>query len=267
MDSRFRYLGRGPRVDRIDHEALTRDGIARPSADDSRAALEVVACGRALPAHELRVVDPKGVAVPERTEGRIEFRGPSATEGYFRNPEATAKLRRGDWFDTGDVGYVADGEIFLTSRAKDLIKRGGQSIHPHEAEAVIGAIPGVRKGCVAVFGTTTRAGGTERVIAVAESSVAEPAARAELRGRIMAVAAIPMNGPPNEVWLVPPRTVPKTSSGKIRRAACRELYEKGLLDAPRPAVWLEIARMALRAGGLWIRRGGRALRGGKQQTQ
>ncbi len=263
----FPVLGRGPRVDRIDHQALADDGIALPSTGDSNAILEIVACGRAMPAHELRIVDANGIAMPERAEGRIEFRGPSATDGYFRNPEATAKLRRGDWLDTGDVGYFADGEIFLTSRAKDLIKRGGHSIHPQESEAVIGDIPGVRKGCVAVFGTTTRSSGTERVIVVAESRVAEPAARAALRSRIMVIAAVQMNGPPNEVWLVAPRTVPKTSSGKIRRAACRELYEKGLLDAPRPAAWLEIARMTLRAGGMWIQRGRRALRSGKQQTQ
>ena len=69
----------------------------------------------------------------ERTEG--EFRGPSATIGYHRNPDATAKLFRSDWLDTGDVGYIAGGELFLTSRAKDLIKRGGHNIHPYDLEA------------------------------------------------------------------------------------------------------------------------------------
>lgn len=261
----FPVLGRGPLVDRIDHQTLARNGIAMPSANPSHTTLEIVACGRALPAHELRAVDANGNAVPERTEGRIEFRGPSATSGYYRNPEATAKLRRGDWLDTGDVGYIADGEIFLTSRAKDLIKRGGYSIHPHDIESVIGDIPGMRKGCVAVFGATDSAGGTERVIVVAETSVAEPTERAALRGRIMETAARHMNGPPNEVWLVRPRTVPKTSSGKIRRGACRDLYERELLDAPRRAVWLQLVRMAARAGGMHIRRAWLALRRGTQK--
>ena len=256
----FPVLGRGPRVDRIDRQALARDGLAIPSAGDPHEMLEIVACGRAIPSHELRVVGANGVPVPERTEGRIEFRGPSATPGYYGNPEASAKLRRGDWLDTGDLGYIADGEIYITSRTKDLIKRVGRSIHPHDVEAAIGEIPGIRKGCVAVFGTLDRNSGAERVIVVAESSIVAPAQRTALRSRITETAALVMNGAPNEVWLVQPRTVPKTSSGKIRRAACRELYEKGLLAAPRRAIWIQFARMEVRAAGMRIRRGWRALR-------
>ena len=164
------------------------------------------------------------------------------------------------------MGYIADGEIFLTSRTKDLIKRGGHSIHPHDIEAVVEEIPGIRKGCVAVFGTTDRAFGTERVIVVAESSVVEVAKRDALRGRIMEAAASHMNGPPSEVWLVRPRTIPKTSSGKTRRAACRELYEKNLLNAPQRAIWLQFVRMAVRAGGMRFRRRWRVLRVGAKKS-
>ncbi len=262
----FPVLDRGPLVDRIDRLALARDGLAVPSAGPSHETLEIVACGQAIPSHELQVVGANGVVVPERTEGRTEFRGPSATRGYYRNSEATAKLRRNDWLDTGDLGYVANGEIYITSRTKDLIKRVGRSIHPHDVEAAIGEVPGIRKGCVAVFGTLDHNSGTERVIVVAETNVAEPAKRVALQSRTTEAAALVMNGAPNEVWLVPPRTVPKTSSGKIRRAACRELYEKGLLAAPRPAIWVQFARMELRAAGMWIRRGWRELRG-KTKTQ
>jgi acyl-CoA synthetase (AMP-forming)/AMP-acid ligase II len=257
----FPVLGRGPLVDRIDRQALARDGLAVPGAGTAQETLEIVACGRAIPAHEVQVVGAGGAVVPERTEGRIEFRGPSATPGYYGNPDATAKLRRGDWLDTGDLGYIADGEIYITSRTKDLIKRVGRSIHPHDVEAAIGEIPGIRKGCVAVFGTLDRNSGTERVIVVAESSIAASAQRTVLQNRITETAALVMNGAPNEVWLVHPRTVPKTSSGKIRRAACRELYEKDLLAAPRHAIWVQFARMELRAAQMRIRRGWRALRG------
>jgi acyl-CoA synthetase (AMP-forming)/AMP-acid ligase II len=253
----FPELGRGPRVDRIDRRSMAIAGLAVPSVCDTNETLEIVACGRALPLHEIRVVDVNGIAVPERTEGRIEFRGPSATKGYYRNPEATAQLYRGDWLDTGDLGYLADGEIYVTGRMKDLIKRVGRSIHPNDVEAVIDDIPGVRKGCVAVFGAMDRDSGTERVIVVAEAIVAEPLERAALQSRIMEAAALVMNGAPNEVWLLRPRTVPKTSSGKIRRAACRELYEKNLLGAPRRAIWVQLARMELRAAFMQIRRGWR----------
>ena len=88
----------------------------------------------------------------ERREGRLQFRGPSATAGYFRNADATRALFHDDWLDTGDVGYIAEGEIYLTSRAKDLIIRGGHNIHPYELEEAVGNLEGIRQGCVAVFG-------------------------------------------------------------------------------------------------------------------
>ncbi len=255
----FPPLDRGPWVERIDPRALAHEGVATPVTDRATDALEVVSCGRPLAGHEIRVVDDAERELPARTEGRIEFRGPSATMGYHRKPEATATLFRGDWLDTGDVGYIAGGELFLTSRAKDLIKRGGHNIHPYDLEAAIGDIPGIRKGCVAVFGTTDRASGTERVVVVAETNQADPSSRAALRDRIMALATIHLNGPPDEVLLAHARTVLKTSSGKIRRAACRELYEKGLLQAPRRAVWLQLARLVREAVLARLRRVARAL--------
>ncbi|HEX4883287.1 MAG TPA: AMP-binding protein, partial [Casimicrobiaceae bacterium] len=255
----FPPLGRGPRVDRIDPDALSREGVARVAGADLVAALDVVSCGAPLPGHELRVVDDEGRETPERVEGRVEFRGPSATAGYYRNPAATRRLFRGDWLDTGDIGYVAGGELFLTTRAKDMIKRGGHNIHPYDLEAAVGDIPGIRKGCVAVFGTTDRASGTERVVVVAETNHTDAASQAALRGRIMALADVHLNGPADEVLLVPARTVLKTSSGKIRRAACRELYEHGLLRAPRRAVWLQMARLGVQAARASSRRGAGAL--------
>ncbi|HEX6136900.1 MAG TPA: AMP-binding protein [Casimicrobiaceae bacterium] len=250
----FPQLQREPLVDRIDAQALARDGLARPAAGDSPAALEVVSCGAPLSGHEIRIVDDGERELPARSEGRVEFRGPSATAGYYRNPEGTAKLFRDGWLDTGDVGYIAAGELFLTSRVKDLIKRGGHNLHPYDLEAAAGDIPGIRRGCVAVFGTTDHASGTERVVVVAETSRTDAAERAALRQRIMALAAVHLNGPADEILLVPARTVLKTSSGKIRRAACRDLYEKGLLEAPRRAVWRQLAGLAVRAASARLRR-------------
>jgi acyl carrier protein len=257
----FPPLGRGPLVERIDPSALAHDGIARLSPDNSKSALEVVSCGRPLPGHEIRIVDDGGREDAARTEGRIEFRGPSATAGYHRNSDATKRLFHGDWLDTGDVGYIAGGELFLTSRAKDLIKRGGHNIHPYDLEAAVGDLPGVRKGCVAVFGTADRASGTERVVVVAETNRSDSISRAALRDRIIALAVIHLNGPADEVLLVPPRTVLKTSSGKIRRNACRELYEKGLLEASRRAVWLQLAGLIRQAGVASLRRIGHGVAG------
>jgi len=205
----------------------------------------IVSCGRPLPGHQVRVVDEGGREAPERVEGRVEFRGPSATAGYFNNPQATRALARGEWLDTGDLGYIAQGELYITGRVKDVIIRGGQHIHPYDLEEAVGALAGVRKGCVAVFGATDRASGTERVVVVAETRLAEAEARQALRRRIAELALAHLGAPADDIVLAGARVVLKTSSGKIRRAACRELYERGILGAAQRPVALQLASLAL----------------------
>jgi 1-acyl-sn-glycerol-3-phosphate acyltransferase len=253
----FPPLERGPRIDRIDAGVLARDGVARPVAATAEA-MEVVGCGMPLPAHEVRIVDGGG-EVPVRHEGRIEFRGPSATRGYYANPAATRMLLHDGWLDTGDIGYLAEGELFVTSRAKDLIKRGGHNLHPYDLESAVGDMPGIRKGCVAVFGTADPATGSERVVVVAETHERNAAPRQSLVAAIQALAEVHLDGPADAVLLVPPRTLRKTSSGKIRRAACRDLYERGLLTVPRRAVAGQLLALAGRALAARARRNVRAL--------
>jgi 1-acyl-sn-glycerol-3-phosphate acyltransferase len=234
--------GRGPKYDRVEREAFTRSGRAVPAGEGSDA-LVFVSCGYPLPGHQIRVVDNSGGELAEREEGRIQFRSPSATSGYFRNPEETRALVHGDWLDTGDYGYIAEGELYVTGRAKDLIIRGGRNIYPYELEEAVGALEGVRKGCVAVFGARDPRSGTERVVVLAETRESDPARREALRSRIDELALALIGAPPDEIVLAPPHTVLKTSSGKIRRAACRAAYERGELSAARP-VWWQIARLA-----------------------
>jgi 1-acyl-sn-glycerol-3-phosphate acyltransferase len=239
--------GREPRVDRVRRDPLVREGRAAPAAPDEPGAARFPACGMVIPGHELRIVGETGAELGEREEGRIEFRGPSATHGYFRNPEATRALIHGGWLDSGDVGYLAEGEVFITGRRKDLIIRAGRNIYPHELEEAIGAIEGIRQGSVAVFGAADAASGTERVVALAETPQRDPARRAALRQAIDAAAVALLGTPLDDVMLAPPHTVPKTSSGKIRRQASRALYESGLGTVRRRAVWLQVLRLRLAA--------------------
>lgn len=243
----FPPLGRGPRIDLIDRRALHDDGRAEPVDTERPDAMRVVGCGMPLAGHELRVVDGHGAELPDRQEGRIEFRGPSATTGYFRNPEGNKALFKGDWLDSGDVGYVVDGEIFLTSRVKDLIIRGGHNIHPYDLEEVVSALPGVRRGCVAVFGATDPHSRSERVVVLAETRLEAPAARGGLRDRIAQLSIEVLGLPADDIVLAPPHAVLKTSSGKIRRAACRSLYEQGKLGQSRPGVAWQLAKLWLDA--------------------
>jgi acyl carrier protein len=236
--------GRRPLVDRIARESLIGSGIAVPvtNSDD---ALRVVACGQALPGYEMRVVNGAGDVLDDRHEGRIEFRGPSATHGYFRNVEETRRLFDADWLDTGDLGYLAVGDVYLTGRAKDLIIRGGRNLHPESLERAVSDIAGVRAGCVAVFATPDAEAGTERLVVAAETRARE-SKREELRASIVNVAVDTLGTPPDEVLLLEPGSVPKTSSGKIRRAACREMYERGTLGRPRHPR-LAVARLMFRS--------------------
>ena len=237
--------GRSAVIDRVDRDSFVRSGHALPAPREAASALQFAGCGMPLPGHQVRVVGATGVELGERHEGRLEFKGPSSTRGYYRNPEATRKLFDGDWLDTGDKAYLAGGEIFLTGRVKDIIIRGGRNIYPYEIEQAVGDVPGVRRGCVAVFASPDPQSGTERLIVLAETREIGAAARAALRRTIGDRVLDAIGMPADDIMLAPPHTVLKTSSGKIRRAASREFYERGGA-AGRPApVWLQLMRLTL----------------------
>lgn len=238
---------RGFLIDRIRRDTFAASGEAAPAADSDPDFLEFVACGQPLPGYQVRIIDAAGRELPERHEGRLQFQGPSATRGYLNNEQATRNLIDGVWRDSGDRAYVAGGDVYLTGRVKDLIIRGGRNIYPYEVEEAVGDIAGVRKGCVAVFGSIDPVAGTERVIVVAETREAEQTAREALQLKVAGVAADLLGGQPDEVLLAPPHTVLKTSSGKIRRAAVRDLFEAGRIGQASRGVWWQVVRLAARS--------------------
>ena len=236
--------GRGPLIDRVQREALAA-GRALPAATDDAHALSMVACGVPLPGHQVRIVDESGIELPPRRVGRLEFRGPSATRGYYRNAEATEKLIRDGWLDSGDLAYLAEGDIFITGRIKDTIIRGGRNLYPYELEEAVGGIPGVRRGCVAVFGVAVAGQGTEKLVVVAESRETDQVARQELVRRINALTVDLLGTPPDDVVLAPPHAVLKTSSGKIRRSATRDVYCGHGFAGDGRALWVQVARLGV----------------------
>ena len=250
----FPPLGRAPLIDRVARTALSRDGLALPAPPTDHTALEFVACGQPIPRHEVRIVDEAGREVAERTEGRLQFTGPSATMGYFGNEEKNRALFDGVWLESGDRAYVAKGDVFITGRMKDMIIKAGRHIYPHEIEELVGSIEGVRKGCVVAFPTVGGDRGTERLVLLAETRITDAAIRQALKQTIGETCAAVLDVPPDVIELVPPRTVPKTSSGKIRRSAARALYESGLPSQRERSLWWQVTWLTLSGLGNRVRR-------------
>jgi fatty-acyl-CoA synthase len=245
-------LGRGPRIDRVERETFTLKGRALPAVADDETAISFVSSGKALPGHEVRIVDREGNEVPDRIEGFLWFRGPSATSGYYRNPKATqALLPQGPtasdggfpWLNSGDRAYRAEGEIYVTGRVKDIIIKGGRNLYPHEVEELATRAEGIRKGCVVAFGLRDEESGTEKLVVVAETRERDGARRAAIAAKVTEIASQGLGLPPDRVELLPPGSIPKTSSGKLRREETKQLYLAGTLSAGRAPAWVQIVRL------------------------
>jgi len=192
--------------------------------------------------------------VGERVQGRVFFRGPSRTSGYFRNPKATAAIMTEDgWMDSGDLAYWADGEIFVTGRLKDCIIKSGRNIIPQEVEAATAEVTGVRRGCVAAFGTVDEATGTERLVVAAETRTTRADELGRIETEIIEKIDSILGIPPDQVILVRPQAIPKTSSGKIRRNETRTLYLSGKLNASIRPPWVQLVRLWFEQVGSWLR--------------
>lgn len=237
----FPPVGRGPVTDHIDRKIYMQNAKAVRVSDSDPRALRFVGCGFPLPGHQIRVVDPFQHELTENSEGEIQFRGPSATSGYYDNLEKTKKLFAGAWLQTGDRGYISNGELFITGRIKDIIIRGGRHIYPQEIETAVGNIPGIRKGRVVAFGGFDSVSGTEKLIVAAETHEKNPNILNDLKVGINKITQELVGDPPEEVILTPPGSILKTSSGKLRRSATRELYEHGQLGLPPRSLWNQIS--------------------------
>jgi fatty-acyl-CoA synthase len=219
----FHALGTPIVVDRVDPVAM-KNGKAVPSA--STDALELVSCGVPFEGHELRITDDDGRALDEREVGEIVIRGDSVTAGYYKNEEATSAAFREGFLRTGDLGYVADGNLYVCGRVKDLIIINGANHYPQDIEWMIGDLPGVRRGNVVAFSVMTD--GREELVLAAEGSRADAA---ELRKLIATKVAEGFGLRAMDVAIVPVGTLPKTSSGKAQRRKTKQMYEDGAMPA------------------------------------
>jgi len=241
----FSALDRPFESRRFQRDALSRDRIAR-EAPEGR---EIVSVGRPVPGFRLRIVDEAGRDLPDGRVGRVWIQGPSLMEGYLDDPLATARVLRDGWLDTGDLGFLMDGELFLTGRAKDVIILRGRNHAPEEIERAVEGIPGVRTGCVvaaswlpedaegerlALFVETARDAGSEAIAELPEAC----------RTAVLGAAGLTVD----DVELLPPGTLPRTSSGKLRRTEALRLWLAGELTPPEPVTAMRMAKAMARSG-------------------
>ncbi|GAB4256722.1 MAG: hypothetical protein Kow0092_02930 [Deferrisomatales bacterium] len=225
----FSDLGRPPRIATVDGPTLEGEGRAVPAEPGPRARA-VVSVGRPIPTVEVAVVDEADRPVGEGVRGEIVVRGPSVMAGYYGNPEATRETLRGGWLHTGDLGFVLDGHLFISGRKKDMVIKAGRNYFAEDLEAAAAQVPGVRGGGLCVFAAENARRGTEEVVLLAEVADRMDAASREglveqLRQRVSEATGCR----PDRVVLLPARTLPKTSSGKIQRFKARQWYLDGSL--------------------------------------
>ncbi|WP_299196550.1 fatty acyl-AMP ligase [uncultured Erythrobacter sp.] len=225
--------GEGIRVELVEEERLsgTPRDISRPARYRA-----IVNCGKPLPDMEVRICGPEeegvGPARGDHQIGKVWCRGPSVMHSYFRDEEATeaclvpsTEEGKGDWLDTGDMGYVADGYLFIVGRAKDMIIINGKNHWPQDIEWAVEQLPGFNHGDIAAFAVETE-GGEEAPAVLVHCRVSDPIERVKLREQISDKVRS-VTGMSCVVELVPPRTLPRTSSGKLSRAKAKKLYLAG----------------------------------------
>jgi len=233
------------RIDQVDRDHLARAGEAL-AASPPGPARSIVSVGRALAGTEVRISDAAGQPRGEREVGEVAARGATIMRGYHNRAAESAQALSDGWLRTGDLGYLAEGWLYITGRKKALVKRGGTSFDAQDIEAVVGAVAGVRQGCVAAIGIDDANSGTEQLGLVVETRLRRAGPRQALQRAIVAAVRRAFGIAPDRVLIVPPGVVPKTTSGKIRRQECKRRVEAGeLLQGRARLLFSRLARRLL----------------------
>ena len=230
----FAPLDSGIRTDVVARGPLELQNLAVPLKDDeAQEGRAFVRCGPILPGHQIELRDENGVVLPERHVGMAFVRGPSIMTGYHGSPKHTASVLSADgWLNTGDLGYLLDGEIVITGRAKDLIIVNGRNIWPQDLEwAAESGVPALRSRDVVVVSVDN--GMVEKVVALVQCRLSDPEAREALRAEV-ATLLLRQHGVEVSVVLVPPHSLPHTSSGKLSRARAKQMLISGAFETVQP---------------------------------
>lgn len=217
-------IGQMPAYDAVDRDQMELEQMAVPlGADDPKAVMNV-SCGPPLDGVQIQIVGDSHEVLPERRIGQVAIRSESLFSGYYRRPEVTAHLFIGDWFLTGDMGYLADGELYIVGRLKDLIINGGKNLYPADIEEIVSTVAGVRPGRVVAFGVPDENEGTELIAVVAEVDAESDEQKAEIERQIRRAVTQETSLTLSFLDLLTERWIIKTSSGKTSRVANRRKW-------------------------------------------
>jgi acyl-CoA synthetase (AMP-forming)/AMP-acid ligase II len=213
--------GEGARFDEVSRETLERDGVARPSASGAA----IASVGRPLPGHEIAIFGHDGRPVPDRHVGEVAIRGESVMSGYLPGTTGEVSVTQDGWLQTGDLGYLADSELYLVGRKKDLIIRAGRNYYPQDLEEPLARIPGLRPGRAVAF--SVPGAEREQVLLAVERRKDAPENTTALKAAIREAVFVATRIVPDDILLLPPNTLPFTSSGKAMRPEVKRLYLEG----------------------------------------
>jgi fatty-acyl-CoA synthase len=219
----FPQAGKKFRFDHVSRAGIEEEGFAHPAEPGGEGTRALASLGSVLEGLEVSVVKEDGSKAGEREVGEVCVRGASLMQGYWEDEEATARVLRDGRLHTGDLGYIAAGELYLVGRIKDMVIIGGRNLFPEDVERCAERVSGMRKGNAVVFGISTRRG-KERLVLVGETRLSCPEAASEAALAVSSRVREEIGVPVREVVLVPAGSLPKTSSGKKRRFLCRDLY-------------------------------------------
>ena len=216
-----------PTVDEIDRETFMTNRLATPPKPDSPS-MKMTSSGHPLANTKIRVVDESFNDVPERTVGEIAVQSDCMLTEYFNRPDATESAIKNGWYLTGDYGYLADGELYVSGRKKDLIIVGGKNVYPQDLESLASEVPGVHKGRTVAFGIYDDEEGTEEVVIIAEADsgaqIEMDAIANAIRQHVTKSSAVALR----HVKVVDDKWIIKTSSGKTARSANKEKFMQEL---------------------------------------
>ena len=228
----FSRLGEGVVTDTVEGDTLWSSGRAEPTAPETEGAATIVQCGPPFEDHDVRAFAESDLEsahpLGERAVGELRLRGPSVMAGYYNEPELTREAFAGGWLRTGDLGYIAGGNVHICGRSKEVIIVNGRNYYPQDLEWEAGKVVGVRKGNVIAFGTLKPYNDRERVVIAFETGAPEDERQA-LKGEVRRVVQQALGLTVDDVVPLAGGVLPKTSSGKLQRAKTRELYETGVL--------------------------------------